>query len=67
MKTVKLTPGEQQCLVGLLAFASEQNPDGAEEFNALSDKIMSEKEAAKILQDLGFQIVEKGTNKKVRL
>jgi len=65
VKTVQLTEQEQQALVGLVTQMQEQaaaRPGGTGElifWQELSDKIMSEEEAAAFLQRLGFEIVEK--------
>lgn len=69
VKTVELTAGEQQVLVALLHVAIVQaaTQEDADAYNALSEKIMSEKEAAKALQDLGFTIVDKKTGQEVKL
>lgn len=74
-KDVRLTQGEQQLLVGLLTSLQEAlveqmrsgkgEPDTLAKINfavALSDKIMNEEEAARYLQSLGFEVVEKEKN-----
>lgn len=64
-KTVVLTMQEQQALVGLITqvqewnVKSDQPKETLEFWEALSDKIMNEEEAARYLQSLGFDIVKK--------
>lgn len=62
LRTVELTIEERQCLVALLSGPLEWPHVPLERkrwIAALSDKIMPEEEAARILQDMGFEIVEK--------
>jgi len=64
VKTVELTQQERHFLVGILTQAQEEavtsgHREAAWFISDLSDKIMSEKEAAAFLQSMGFDIVDK--------
>lgn len=66
IRVVELNIEERQALVGLLSVAAEwpHVPLERKRWMArLSDKIMPEEEAARMLQDMGYEIVKKETRR----
>jgi hypothetical protein len=63
VRAVELTKDERFVLDGLiqtLFSAGQVEEQDADFFKKLSDKLVTEEEAASYLQDLGFTIVKKG-------